>query len=118
MHGEGVGQVLDGALGVETMLAAALELYHNGSIMLSPLLAAMTSRPAALLGLPVGRLTPGAPADLVQIDLEMPWRVDVHRLRSKSRNSPLDEKVLRGRAVRTWVEGRCVYEYAPAGAGG
>ncbi len=108
----------DGALGVETMLAAALELYHNGSIMLSPLLAAMTSRPAALLGLPVGRLTQGAPADLVLFDPEMPWRVDVNRLRSKSRNSPLDEKVLRGRAVRTWVGGRCVYEYALEGAGG
>jgi dihydroorotase len=110
-------EAADGALGVETMLAAALQLYHSGAIMLSPLLAAMTSRPATLLGLPSGRLTPGAPADLVLIDLEMPWRVDVHRLRSKTRNSPLDEKVLRGRAVRTWVGGRCVYEYAPEGAG-
>lgn len=109
-------EAADGALGLETMLAAALQLYHNGAIMLSPLLAAMTSRPAALLDLPSGRLAVGAPADLVLIDLEMPWRVDVNRLRSKSRNSPFDEKVMRGRAVRTWVGGRCVYAYAPEGA--
>jgi dihydroorotase len=105
-------EAADGALGVETLLPAALQLYHNGSIALLPLLAAMTSRPARLLGLPGGRLEPGAPADLTLIDLEMPWRVDVLALRSKSKNSPFEETVLQGRALKTWVLGRCVYEYA------
>jgi dihydroorotase len=105
-------EAADGALGVETLLPAALQLYHNGSIALRPLLAAMTSRPAKLLGLPGGRLEAGAPADLTLIDLEMPWRVDVLYLRSKSKNSPFEETVLQGRALRTWVLGRQVYEYA------
>ncbi len=105
-------EAADGALGVETLLPAALQLYHNGSIALSPLLAAMTSRPAKLLGLPGGRLEQGAPADLTLIDLEMPWRVDAQFLRSKSKNSPFDEMVLQGRALRTWVLGQQVYEYA------
>jgi dihydroorotase len=105
-------EAADGALGVETLLPAALQLYHNGSIALLPLLAAMTSRPAKLLGLASGRLEPGAPADLTLIDLEMPWRVDAQFLRSKSKNSPFDEMVLQGRALRTWVLGQQVYEYA------
>ena len=104
-------EAADGALGVETLLPAALQLYHSGAIALMPLLAAMTSRPAKLLGLPGGRLAPGAPADLTLIDLEVPWRVDAQFLRSKSKNSPFDEKVLQGRAIRTWVLGRRVYDY-------
>ena len=104
-------EAADGALGVETLLPAALQLYHNGSITLLPLLAAMTSRPAKLLGLPGGRLEMGSPADLVLIDLEMPWRVDAQLLRSKSKNSPFEEMVLQGRALKTWVLGRRVYEY-------
>jgi dihydroorotase len=104
-------EAADGALGVETLLPASLQLYHNGSIALLPLLAAMTSRPAQLLELPGGRLEPGSPADLTLIDLEMPWRVDAQLLRSKSKNSPFDETVLQGRALKTWVLGRRVYEY-------
>jgi dihydroorotase len=105
-------EAADGALGVETMLPAALQLYHNGASRLLPLLAAMTSRPAALLGLPGGKLTVGSPADLTLIDLEVPWRVDAALLRSKSKNSPFNERVLQGRAVKTWVLGRRVYDYA------
>jgi dihydroorotase len=104
-------EAADGALGVETMLPAALQLYHNGAIALLPLLAAMTSRPAKLLGLPGGMLAPGAPADLTLIDMEVPWRVDAPFLRSKSKNSPFNEKVLQGRAIKTWVLGRRVYDY-------
>jgi dihydroorotase len=105
-------EAADGALGVETLLPAALQLYHNGGVALQPLLAAMTSMPAKLLGLPGGRLERGAPADLTLIDLEVPWRVDAQLLRSKSRNSPFNEKVLQGRAIKTWVLGRCVYDFA------
>lgn len=105
-------EAADGALGVETLLPAALQLYHNGATALQPLLAAMTIRPAQLLGLPGGRLSVGAPADLCLVDLEMPWRVDAQLLASKSKNSPFDEMVLQGRAIKTFVAGRCVYSYA------
>jgi dihydroorotase len=104
-------EATDGALGLETLLPAALQLYHNGAIGLRPLLAAMTYQPAELLGLPGGRLAVGAPADLALIDLEMPWRVDAAALSSKSKNSPFDETVLQGRTIRSFVAGRCVYSY-------
>ena len=50
-----------GAIGIETMLPAALRLVHNGEIKLMTLLKAMSTRPAELLGLPGGTLRPGAP---------------------------------------------------------
>ncbi len=99
----------NGIVGLETLLPLALELYHNGSMALLDLLAAMTVRPARLLGLDVGRLAPGAPADLVLFDLDRPWRIDVDALHSKSRNSPFDGRPVQGRVLRTVVGGRCVY---------
>ncbi len=107
-------EAADGALGVETLLPAALQLYHNGAIGLGPLLAAMTCRPAELLGLPGGRLESGAPADLALVDLETPWRVDAASLASKSKNSPFDETVLQGRAIKCFVGGHMVHDLADA----
>jgi dihydroorotase len=100
-----------GAIGIETMLPAGLRLVHNGEINLLTLLKAMSTRPAELLGLPGGTLRPGAPADLVLIDPDVPWLLDRDELKSKCRNTPFDEARLQGRAVRTVVAGRTVFEY-------
>ena len=83
-------EAADGAIGLETLLAAALRLYHNGEIGLMPLLRAMTINPARLLGLPSGRLEKGAPADLILVDLGQPWVVDKALLKV-----PLQELALR-----------------------
>jgi dihydroorotase len=100
-----------GAIGIETMLAAGLRLVHNGELALTVLLKAMSTRPAELLGLPAGTLRPGAPADVIVVDLDMPWVVDPSELKSKCKNTPFDEAKLTGRVVRTIVGGRTVYEY-------
>jgi dihydroorotase len=107
----------DGAIGLETLLAAALRLYHNGEIGLLPLLRAMTANPAKLLGLPSGRLEKGAPADLILVDLDQPWVVDKAQLRSRSKNSPFDESRMQGRVLLTMVAGDLAYEYSGAGRG-
>jgi dihydroorotase len=100
-----------GAIGIETMLPAGLRLVHNGEIKLMTLLKALSTRPAELLGLPGGSLRPGSAADLVVIDPDVPWVLDPHDLKSKCRNTPFDEARMQGRAVRTIVGGRTVYEY-------
>jgi dihydroorotase len=100
-----------GAVGIETMLAAGLRLVHGGELKLMTLLKAMSSTPAELLGLPGGTLRPGAPADVVVIDPDVPWILDRDELKSKCRNTPFDEARLQGRAVRTIVAGRTVYEH-------
>ena len=99
-----------GAIGIETMLPAGLRLVHNGELKLLTLLKAMSTRPAELLGLAGGTLRPGAPADVVVIDPDVPWLVDPEQLKSKCRNTPFDEARMQGRATRTIVAGRTVYE--------
>ena len=89
----------DGAVGLETMLSAGLRLVIDGSVTLHRLLDAMSTRPAKILGLPGGTLAIGAPADLIEIDLDAPWVVDAARLRSKAKNTPFDEARMTGRRV-------------------
>jgi dihydroorotase len=110
-------EAADGAAGLETLLGAALRLYHNREVELPRLLQALSANPARLLGLDRGRLAKGAPADLVLIDLDTPWVVEPERLCSKSKNTPFDAARLQGRAVMTLVAGRPVYNYAdPSGS--
>ena len=100
-----------GAIGIETMLVAGLRLVHNGEIAFANLLKAMSTRPAELLGLPGGTLRPGSVADVIVIDLDVPWVLDRAQLKSKCKNTPFDEARLQGRVVRTIVSGRTAYEY-------
>ena len=101
-----------GAIGLETMLAAALGLYHNGNMPLERLVEAMSSKPAEILGLETGRLEAGAPADFALVDLTLSWTVEDELLRSKAKNSPFEHRTLEGRSVETIVAGRSVYTYA------
>jgi dihydroorotase len=97
-----------GAVGLETMLAAGLRLVTAGHVSLGRLIAAMTLRPAEILGLPQGRLVKGAPADLIRFDPEEPFVVDAAKLRSRSKNSPFDDETLEGVVKATMVAGRIV----------
>ena len=106
-------QAANGIAGLETMLPLALELHHNGSLPLMRVLEMMTAAPARLLELDVGRLEAGAPADLVVIDLDTPWRLSEEGLVAKSKNTPFDGRPVQGRAVRTVVAGHTVYEFSP-----
>jgi dihydroorotase len=100
-----------GAIGLETMLIAGLRLVHSGELELLTLLRALCTRPAELLGLPGGTLRPGAPADVIVVDMDEPWIVDPNELKSKCKNTPFDEARMQGRVLRTIVAGRTVYEY-------
>ena len=98
-----------GAVGVETMLSAALRLVHSGLVPLPTLLKALSTTPARLLGLPGGTFARGAPADLAVIDIDEPWVLDRDTLKSKCKNSPFDEARLTGRVIKTLVAGRAVH---------
>ena len=102
-------QAAAGVIGLETLLPVSLGLHHRGEVSLLDLLARMTVAPATLLGLPQGRLSKGAPADLVLFDLERAYKIDAAKFRSKSKNSPFDERPMQGRVLRTIVDGRTVF---------
>lgn len=102
----------DGAIGLETLLAAALRLYHSDQVDLVTLLSAMTNRPADRLGLETGRLSKGAPADIAVFDLERPWVLEKSAIRSRSKNTPFEDARFSGRVIQTVVAGKTVYKYA------
>ncbi|MEL6257758.1 MAG: dihydroorotase [Pseudomonadota bacterium] len=98
-----------GAAGLETALSAMISLVHMEDMPLLDALAPLTLGPAELLSLPQGRLTPGAPADLVLFDPDLPWVCDRSELRSRSTNSPFDGRRLQGRVLATIVNGKAVF---------
>lgn len=98
-----------GAVGLETLLPAAMQLFHGGHLSLPRLWQALSLNPARLLGLPAGRLAAGAPADLVLFDPDTPFVLDRATLRSKSKNTPFDLRRMQGRVLRTWVGGHAVF---------
>jgi dihydroorotase len=108
----------DGAVGLETLLSAALRLVHDGRLPLAKLLQALSTRPAEILGLPGGTLAPGAPADLILFDPDEPYVLDKQDLRSLSKNSPFDEARLQGRVHVTLVRGKIVYDARRKGLSG
>jgi len=98
-----------GAIGLETLLAAALRLYHDNLIPLKRLVEALSTRPAQLFGLDAGTLKPGAKADLVIVDLDEPWVLESDMLHSRSRNSTFEKARFQGRVITTMVAGKPVY---------
>jgi dihydroorotase len=98
-----------GIVGLETLLPLSLELYHNGHMSLLDVIARLTCNPARVLRLPAGRLAQGAPADLVLFDPDREWRVSTEEFRAKSKNAPFDGRPVRGRVVRTIVDGRTIF---------
>ena len=102
-------EAASGAVGLETLLPAALRLYHEGQVDLVTLSRAMSLNPAKRLGLNGGRLSVGAPADLMLFDADVPFVLDRFSLYSKCKNTPFDEARLQGRVLRTFVAGREVY---------
>ena len=86
-----------------------MRLYHQGGLSLPQLWRAMSLNPAKRLGLEAGRLTPGAPADLVLFDPDAPFVLDRFALLSKSKNTPFDGARMEGRVSGTWIGGNRVF---------
>lgn len=103
------GEAADGAIGLETMLSAALRLHHNGQVPLMRLIDAMSTRPAEIFGLDAGTLKPGARADIALLDIDEPWLVAKEQLLSRSKNTPFEDARFSGRVVATYVAGKCVH---------
>ena len=99
-----------GAVALETLLPAAMRLFHGGHVDLPTLWRAMSLHPARRRGQDAGRLAIGAPADLVLFDPHAPFVMDRATLQSKSRNTPFDGARMQGKVLATFVSGRSVYQ--------
>ena len=103
-------QAATGASGIETLLPLALELFHNKKIEIKNLLASITSNPSKILGINKGNLDKGNDADLCVVDINKPWIVNKDKLKSKSKNTPIENRKLQGKVIKTFVKGELLYE--------
>ena len=101
-----------GIVGLETELGLFLDLlvHKHRKIDIARLIEMYTVAPAKLLKLTAGTLAVGAPADVTLIDPDLEWTVKIDKFESASRNSPFDGWKLKGRAVRTIVRGKTVWQ--------
>ena len=101
-----------GIVGLETELGLFIDLlvHKKKTIGLSRLIEMFTTEPARLLKLEAGTLSAGASADITLIDPKLEWTVKIDNFQSASRNSPFDGWKLKGRAVRTIVGGKTVWQ--------
>ena len=102
-------EAASGAVALETLLPAALRLYHADAIGLPGLFRALSLNPARRLALDAGRLAEGSPGDLVLFDPDAPFVLDRHALLSKSKNTPFDGARMQGRVLGTWRGGQRIF---------
>ncbi len=103
-------QAAAGASGVETLLATSLELYHNQSLKLETIIAALTSNPAKILKINKGSLGIGVDADFSIVDIDKPWVIKKEKIVSKSKNTSFDEKKLQGKVLNTFIRGEELFK--------
>lgn len=102
-----------GATGLELLLPLTLQWGRTLKLTLPATLAAITHRPAEVLGIEAGRLVVGAPADLCLFDPDGAWQVTPPALASQGKNSPFLGLEVVGRVHHTLVGGEVVHSLAP-----
>ena len=101
----------NGVIGLETTLPVCYsKLVQENKLALSELINKLSARPAELLGLDGGSLAEGKPADISILDLDSQWTIDASKFKSKSRNTPFNGWDVSGRAVKTLVGGKLVWD--------
>ena len=105
----------NGITGLETSLGLSLAVLHRQHGMpLAQVLALLSARPAAVLGLRAGTLAVGAGADVVLFAAETEWAFRASESRSRSRNTPFDGWSLPGKVHLTMRGGRIVHAELPS----
>ena len=103
-------QAATGAVGIETLLPLALEMYHNESLELTKIIETLTINPAKILKINKGTLKEGSDADICVFDLDKPWVVNGDDLKSKSKNTAVEGRKLQGKVLMTFLNGDLVFK--------
>ncbi|MCR9296777.1 MAG: dihydroorotase, partial [bacterium] len=92
---------------LDTTLAKVVTyLIRPGKLSWPRAIACLSSTPARVLGITAGSLALGKPADVVVIDPDFAWTVTPATCFSRSRNTPLLNQQLHGKARHVWVDGQ------------
>jgi dihydroorotase len=102
-------QAATGAIGVETLLPLSLEMYHNESLPLNKIIETLTINPAKILQIKKGSLSKGSDGDICIFDLDAPWAVKAEELKSKSKNTAIEDRRLQGKVLMTFLNGELAF---------
>jgi dihydroorotase len=103
-------QAATGAIGIETLLPLALEMHHNESLPLKKIIETLTINPAKILKINKGTLKKGSDADICVFDLDAPWVVKADLLKSKSKNTAVEERKVQGKVLMTFLNGELAFK--------
>ena len=102
-------QAATGAIGIETLLPLALEMYHNESLSLNKIIETLTINPSKILKINKGSLKKGSDADICVFDIDAPWVVKADKFKSKSKNTAIENRKLQGKILMTFLKGELVF---------
>jgi dihydroorotase len=103
-------QAATGAIGIETLFPLALEMYHNESLSLENIVQALTINPAKILKIKKGTLKKGSDADICIFNLDTPWVIKADLLKSKSKNTTVEDRKVQGKVLMTFLNGNLVFK--------
>jgi len=98
-----------GISSLETLLPLTLRLVQDHAISLSQGIAALTQKPAEILGIQRGELTPGFSADVCIFNPSLSWTVNQENWKSAGRNTPFWGVTLQGRVTHTLQSGNIIF---------
>jgi dihydroorotase len=99
-----------GISGLETLLPLTLALVTDNLITLPQAIAALTVKPADIIGVDAGHLAIGATADICIFDPKVRWTLTQDQIVSRGRNTPFLGREFTGRVTHTLVGGEVVFE--------
>ena len=99
-----------GISSLETLLPLALQLVKEDVISLIDVIALLTHKPAELLNIQAGTLSPGQNADLCICDPSVEWKLTTESINSRGKNTPFKNKTLKGKVTHTFVNGKLAYQ--------
>lgn len=105
-------RALNGIVGLETALSLSIsELVEKGVLTPSKMIEKFTKNPAEILRRKdLGHLSVGNNADVIIIDPNVKYKVNIENFASKSKNSPFNNREVTGKVLYTLVGGKIIVE--------
>ena len=103
-------QAATGSIGIETLFPLALEMYHNESLPLEKIIETLTINPSKILKINKGTLKIGSDADICVFDLNTPWVIKADLLKSKSKNTAVENRKIQGKVLMTFLNGDLAFK--------
>ncbi len=99
-----------GIASLETLLPLSLQLTHENAVTLSQIIAALTQKPAQILGLKKGTLTPDYDADICIFNPGSHRLIDHNNWKSFGQNTPYWNKTMQGKVTHTLQKGKIIFK--------